>query len=206
MKGKLLYVGDSKSLHNYLIIRGAHEDDAKYLLEVYNPEITKNFWFFKNKAFTLENEKKYLKRMRRSSVDKLWLILLRRKLGSDKVIGTIGLHEIDNRLKTARLGIIIWNKIFQHRGYGIKAITAILTHAFTELNIEKIYITVLAKNYGNNKFYQRIGFVKEGILRKEYLLGKKRLNMIRMSLLKTDWVKQSYEVPLRKIEKGEGND
>lgn len=189
MKGKLLYVGDPKSLHNYLIIRGAHEDDAKYLIEIHNQEITKNFWFF-NELLNLENEQKYLKRIRRSSIDKLWLILLRRKLGYDKVVGTIGLHEIDNRLKTARLGIIIWNKIYQHRGYGLKAINAILTHAFDELEIEKIYITTLAKNRGNAKFYQRLGFAKEGILKKEYLLGKKRLNMVRMGILKNEWMKK----------------
>lgn len=184
MKPEILYY------KNLLILRGILENDAEELVKMHDSQITKNFSFFQT-PLTVEKEKKYLKKNIKSPSDCLWIIYRRRSLGRyDSLVGTIGLHEIDKIMKTARLGIIVWRNSDLHHGYGIKTILSILNYGFSKIGLEKIYITILQKNKKNKRLYKKIGFMQEGILRKEYLLGKKRLNMVRMGILKNEWIKK----------------
>ena len=55
---------------------------------------------------------------------------------------------------------------FHGLGIGTRASKILLTKAFNELGLERVYLTVLADNTHAKHMYERCGFVKEGTLRK----------------------------------------
>ena len=144
---------------------------------------TKKFSFFRGKV-TIEKEFAYIHRMRKSPNNILMLII---DALSDKPIGTIGLHEIDQFNNNARLGIIIGNTDYQNNGYGKEAINAILKMAFEKLGMHQIYLNVFK---GNNKaigIYSKIGFHLGGDLPERYKLNNKYVTLQVMYLLKKHW-------------------
>lgn len=159
----------------------ASERDAERLLEIHDPEMTKKLSFFAE-PLTVEREREYLRAMIVSASDFLWTVRTRGEL-----IGTAGLHEVDKNMATARLGVIIWNREFQGRGYGSDAIRALCDYAFSTLGINRVFVNVLEANRRGRAYYARFGFTEEGVLREAYVRNGEALDVVHMSFLKREW-------------------
>lgn len=79
-----------------------------------------------------------------------------------ELIGTIGLHDIDQINQTAELGIVIGNQQYHGQGIGSAAITALTEHAFAVLNLRNVTLRVLGNNERGQRCYQRLGFQVTG--------------------------------------------
>ncbi|MFN7160663.1 MAG: GNAT family N-acetyltransferase [Candidatus Gracilibacteria bacterium] len=150
--------------------------DAEVLVSLYSKDIVQNFEFLQ-KCPTLEEERIYIERMRNSSTD-----VLRGIYFEEKLIGTIGLHEINDEDKSARLGVIIWDKNFHKKGIASYSIKSIADFAFSEASLEKLYANILFNNTRADKFYRKLGFRAEHILERYYSLRGKEEDMIHMVL------------------------
>ena len=160
---------------------------AQALLRMFDPEVTKHFNMFRE-GMTLEREIEYLTRMVQSEHDRIFEFHMNLKNErSFELIGTAGLHEIDEYLGTARLGIIIWRSQYHHQGIGTQAIIELIRLALREHpKLHKVYVMIRADNPHETTLYERIGFVREGVLRQEYPFGDQRIDMIRMSMLRKE--------------------
>jgi len=81
---------------------------------------------------------------------------------SDALIGTIGLHRIDWRNRTATTGTIIGEKEWRGKGQGTEAKMLLLDFAFNALDLYAIQSRVMATNgrslrYGEKCGYQEVG-------------------------------------------------
>jgi RimJ/RimL family protein N-acetyltransferase len=167
----------------------AHPEDAERILEAIDPSTLTNFSFFA-KPVGLEDERRYLERMDRSTHDHLYLIeeITRSEPEERRLIGSIGLHELDDVLCATRLGCIIYRKADRGRGYGGEAIRLMLDIAFTRLHLHKVYIQFFASRGAHEiVHWQKKGFTVEGTLREEYRLGDDWKDMIRMSMLDREY-------------------
>ena len=142
-----------------------------------------NLAFFERET-DYDRQRRYLERMLRSQTDELFLI---REGEYDSLAGTIGLHEIDQHLRNARIGAIIFNSNQRGKGLGSRSIGLLLAHAFGERGLNKVYLNVFSENEKGRRLYKRLGFVEEGILRQEYLLRGKFHDFVRMSMLASEW-------------------
>jgi UDP-4-amino-4,6-dideoxy-N-acetyl-beta-L-altrosamine N-acetyltransferase len=97
------------------------------------------------------------------------------------IIGVVYLLQIDYQNRNAEFAIFIGNKEEQGKGYGKQASTMMLKHAFNDLNLHKVYLTVLESNTNAIKLYNKIGFTQNGILPDEVFKKGKYHNMILMS-------------------------
>jgi RimJ/RimL family protein N-acetyltransferase len=101
-----------------------------------------------------------------SKNDKVFSVFLKEPKGLT-LIGTTGLYNINMRHQTAVLKLRIAPQV-QGRGLGYKIFVLILDYAFDTLNLRKI----LSDNFSDNKrvaaMKEKLGFVKEGVLRKHY--------------------------------------
>lgn len=158
--------------------------DAEPMVAALHPAATKNLQFF-TQAPTLERQQEYLLRMVLSPTDELFVI---ERLTDSASIGTIGLHEIDTHIRNARLGLLIFDPMHRGHGYGREAFDLIIQHAFEDLQLNKIHLNVFADNAAGRERYQRWGFVQEGILREEYLLEGTYHDLVRMALLRREWL------------------
>jgi RimJ/RimL family protein N-acetyltransferase len=103
--------------------------------------------------------------------------------------GNIGLHGIDWISRKAELGIVVGRKELWGKGVGAQAIQAALAYAFNDLNLQKVYLRVFDHNQRGIKLYKRLGFVQEGIMRRDVFKNGAYHDTIFMSILKEEWEK-----------------
>lgn len=165
-------------------IQSVFVSDAERLVRVINPAALRNFSFFSRTKLTVEKEREYLRRMLQSSSDKLFLVVVS---GTSQIVGTTGLHEIDRYNHTARIGTIIFNPCERHHHYGTEAIELTMDYGFEVLELNKIYGNTFIDNDPVRGLHKKLGFVVEGILRQEYFLRDKYHDMVRESVLRSEW-------------------
>jgi RimJ/RimL family protein N-acetyltransferase len=85
-------------------------------------------------------------------------------------IGFIHLNEIHWIHRTAMLGIMIGSKEHQGKGHGAQAMKQLIAYGFSVLNLRKISLQVVSFNTAAIHLYEKLGFQREGILRKQYFL------------------------------------
>ena len=104
------------------------------------------------------------------------------------IIGMISLVDIDYINSKAEMHLIIGNNASRGKGYGNDAIVLMLNHAFNNLNLNKVYLTVLSYNNIAIRLYYKNGFRKEGILRQEIFKSGKYVDCIIMSILREEFL------------------
>jgi RimJ/RimL family protein N-acetyltransferase len=101
-------------------------------------------------------------------------------------VGTIGLHRIDWINRSAEFGIVIGEASARGRGIGTEATWLICRHGFQRLNLHRIWLGVFASHTSAVAMYERLGFVREGVMREEILRDDKREDKLIMGLLARD--------------------
>lgn len=102
-------------------------------------------------------------------------------------IGNAGLHQIERTNRTAEFGIFIGNKQYWNNGYGSEVTQLMLRHGFDTLNLNRIYLYVYETNPRAIHVYEKIGFVREGVLRQSTYRNGRYLDSFLMSMLKSEW-------------------
>lgn len=97
----------------------------------------------------------------------------------------------------ARLGIILKREA-RGRGLAAEALAGLMDHAFGAMGIHKLYLNVLTSNDKGIHVYEKMGFVKEGVLRAEYKLRGEYRDMVRMSVLAIECPTEAARVALRR--------
>ncbi len=180
-------------------------DDAPIIVEKVNDPVLREklkYFSFFQEPLIFERETAYLKRMIDSQND---LIMVIKLIEGKKFIGTVGLHEIDWLNDHLRFGIIIFDKDFWGGGYGREAVDLMLDFSFEELNMNKVYLASRTDNAVAIGVYQKLGFKVEGVLRQEYRINKTEdkevrlyLDLLKMSILKSEWREETKNTERRK--------
>ncbi len=125
------------------------------------------------KFISNQEVKKYFLEILKNEIDYHFMILMNKK-----VIGHISLGKRKNEWYEAQ--IIIGDKEYWGKGYGIKAIKLLIKRA-KKLNISKIYLEVRPTNIRAIKSYAKSGFKKTGI--KKYPKNKYLPETLKMILV-----------------------
>ena len=110
-------------------------------------------------------------------------------------IGNCGFHEIDWRCRSADVGIIIGEKSYWDQGYGTKVMALLLEHGFKTLNLNRIGLWVFETNPRAIRTYEKVGFVREGVKRQAFYKNGRYIDMILMSVLRSEWSEVRHESP-----------
>jgi len=110
---------------------------------------------------------------------------------TEKTIGIIGLHQFNRVNSSCEYAIHIGEKEFWGGGAASEATEFILRYGFTELGFHKIWLGVNEDNARAVKFYEKNGFVREGVLRDECInRDGKYSGSVRMSVLRGEYDKK----------------
>ena len=170
-------------------LRPLSEADVDDILGwVNDPEIVGNIAAFSGHAFTRDQELAYIRQTLASRTDLVWSIT---EAATGRYLGQTGLHQIHDRSKVARLACIIAERADMGHGFGSAAIRAVLDHGFGALGLHKVWLMVFSTNTRGRRTYARLGFVEEGVLREEYFHEGGWRDMVRMSLLASEWPRPS---------------
>jgi diamine N-acetyltransferase len=102
----------------------------------------------------------------------------------DRLIGDVALHRIQSRDRQAGFGILIGDKAEWSKGYGTEATRLIVRYAFDALNLNRVWLHVLANNQRGQRAYEKVGFKVEGVLRQSAFRDGRYLDTITMGILR----------------------
>lgn len=115
----------------------------------------------------------------RNSNIRLAIVEVERK----KLIGATYLTGIDWVCRSAEFSIWIGASESQGKGAGRFATLGTLEHAFNNMGLHRVHLTVLSENLRARNLYKSIGFSEEGILRQAVFKKGEYKDMIAMSIL-----------------------
>lgn len=107
--------------------------------------------------------------------------------GSNRLIGTCALSQLDHENGSALYHITIGEKDAWGLGYGTEATQLMLDHAFGTLGLHRIALFVFEFNERAIRAYRRCGFVIEGRARESIFRDGRWWDEIAMSVLERDW-------------------
>ncbi|MHC5062113.1 MAG: GNAT family N-acetyltransferase [Planctomycetota bacterium] len=102
-------------------------------------------------------------------------------------IGLTGLLGIDRMHGTAECFCVIGEKSFWGKGIGTRVHSLLLQWAFNEQNLHKIWAVVYTNNTAVLKLVKKLGFEIEGTLREEKHIGGKRIDLLRIGVLRNEF-------------------
>ena len=109
---------------------------------------------------------------------------------TNTLIGAGYLLGIDWVNRSAEFAIWVGERSHQGKGAGFFAVREILSHAFRDLNLHRIHLTVLATNLRAINLYQKIGFIEEGRHRQVVFKNGCFIDMLQMSILANEFSRQ----------------
>jgi RimJ/RimL family protein N-acetyltransferase len=92
-------------------------------------------------------------------------------------------------MRTAEFRIFLGNKAYWTRGIGTECTKLMVVYGFEKLNLNRIWLGVNADNIGGVRAYEKAGFIKEGILRQEQYRNFRYYDVVRMSVLRSEYEK-----------------
>ena len=107
---------------------------------------------------------------------------------SGRIVGAVYLLEIDWTHRCCEFAILIGDKQSQGKGLGEFATRGILTHAFLDLNLHRVHLTVLFTNPRAIHLYKKVGFIEEGCLRQSVFKNGKYVDLVQMAILSSEYV------------------
>ena len=121
----------------------------------------------------------------RAHPDRVWFVVVQKE--SHRVIGEAGLLRMFYAWRTTDLSIILGDKTAWGRGFGTEAINLLLDYAFGCLNFHRVSIGVVGSNARALRFYEKVGFKREGLQRDGYYYNHAYQDFVMMSLLEDEY-------------------
>ena len=107
------------------------------------------------------------------------------------LIGGCDLTHISWEDRRAQLGIAIGDKARWGQGYGTDATRTLVRFAFEEMNLNRVQLFVYADNARAIRCYEKLGFVHEGVLRRNAFRDGEYVDAVAMSILRDEFVRAS---------------
>lgn len=163
------------------MLRKLEEKDATGMMEWMHDE-TVNVWFrFDFSQMTNEKVLAFIKNSFDENNQNFAIVD-----ENDAYMGTISLKNISLENKNAEYAIVTRSKV-HGTNLAYIATKEILEYAFDTLGLQRVYLNVLEDNVRANRFYEKCGFVHEGMARKHLFLNGKYHSLNWYSVLKEEY-------------------
>ncbi len=170
-----------------VLLRPVKRSDISYFLKWFNdPEVIQYLTLYL--PMTEMAEEKYIEELgtTRAKSDVSFVIEVIEG-DSIKPIGNCGLHEINSKDHNANFGIVIGEKDYWSKGYGIEATRLLINYGFQQLNLHRISSTAVAFNERSIKFHKKVGFREEGRLRQDIFKNGQYHDLLQFGILREEW-------------------
>lgn len=117
--------------------------------------------------------------------DRVWFMITLKEDG--RPIGEAGLLRIFPAWRTTDLSIMVGEREAWGQGYGTEAIRLLLDHAFGALKMHRVALGVVGFNERALRFYEKVGFRREGLQRDGYYYEGRFHDFVMMSILEDEY-------------------
>jgi ribosomal-protein-serine acetyltransferase len=105
---------------------------------------------------------------------------------NETLVGNISFNSIDHDLKKVEIGYWL-SANYQGKGIVSKCVTKLITMAFTDLDMEKVQISVAVDNQPSRRVCERLGFKLEGMITRAENVNGRVLDHAVYGLQRADW-------------------
>ena len=144
------------------------EDALAYQESTTNEEI--RYMTGTPREYTLEEIKTHIKRIIEDTSREDYAICLNE---TKEMIGELSILDIDSPNHAAVFRIAMNHTNHTGKGFGTEAMELIINDVFNDLKLNRLQLEVFSHNVRGIRAYEKVGFVKEGILREALFLSRK---------------------------------
>jgi len=102
------------------------------------------------------------------------------------LVGACTLARLDPANRRAELGFAL-GRAFWGRGYMTAALPAVLEFALGRLGLHRVFADTDPRNAPSIRVLERLGFLREGLLREHYLVQSEPQDAVVYGLLRSEW-------------------
>lgn len=102
-------------------------------------------------------------------------------LSDGALVGSLGIHHCDRRVGSFFYGVATREK-WRRRGYASEAILLVARYYFQELRYQKMNAQVYSFNTASLALHEKLGFTREGTLRRMAFTGGQRHDIVAFGL------------------------
>ena len=118
--------------------------------------------------------------------------------------GLIGLLGIDEKNRKAEFYISMGEVSYKGNGVSTEAGKQLLQYAFERLNLNRVYLYTESGNIPAQKLFEKIGFIREGVIRNDLFSRGKYVDRIAYGMCKEDFktgirAKESQPTPIQRL-------
>lgn len=114
---------------------------------------------------------------------------------TNRVIGMTGLLRIDRRHLHAQFYMTIGEKEFWGKRISGEVIPMVLSYAFKNINLNKVYLWTIAANEHARSVYERNGFIQEAFMKQHFYCRGGLQDIFQQRILREEWVKRMQQIP-----------
>jgi len=170
-----------------VLLRPFRRSDISYFLKWFNdPEILQYLDMYL--PMTEMSEEKFIEELgtTRAGIDVL-LVIEAIEGDSSRPIGNCGLHQISPKDHNAVFGIIVGERDYWSKGYGLEAARLLLDYGFQQLNLHRISSSAISFNERSIKLHRKVGFREEGRLRQAMFKNGQYHDRVEFGILREEW-------------------
>lgn len=139
-----------------------------------------------DRPFTVEAEARWFDSLADRSDNNIVLAI--EDIETGKYIGSMGIHRINWKDRTATTGAVIGDKSYWGKGYGTDAKMILLDYAFNTLGLRKILSVVMDFNKRSLNYSLHCGYKIEGVRKRQIFRRGRYCDEILLGLFKKDWL------------------
>ncbi len=103
-----------------------------------------------------------------------------------RLVGVAGPHAIDAANRSCQIGYWL-DEAHTGRGLMTSAVRALVAHAFTTMDLNRVEIRAAPGNHASQGVCERLGFIREGVMRDAEWLYDHYVDLTLNSLLLREW-------------------
>ncbi len=114
-------------------------------------------------------------------------------LADNKPVGLIGILEIDSKNKKGEYYVTLGDREYLGKDIAKEASKLVLKYAFESLGLNKVYLYTEYDNIGAQKLFEKVGFIKEGLLKDDLLSKGVYVSRYVYGITKEDYIKNIHK-------------
>ena len=99
-------------------------------------------------------------------------------------IGNCSYYNINESKGEAELGIMIGNRNYWNKSYGVDIVTTLVNHIFCQTTLNRIYLKTLMSNIRAQKSFPKAGFTPYG------QMSRNNYNFVVMEIFRNQWLER----------------
>jgi RimJ/RimL family protein N-acetyltransferase len=110
-----------------------------------------------------------------------------------QAVGEITTHHCDHRRGVFSYGLSVARE-HRRRGYATEAVLLVLKYYFGELRYQKCLVGIHSNNPASVALHEKLGFVREGTLRRMVYTGGQFYDVHHYGMLKEEWEQSPFKI------------